>query len=71
MQTSGQSLEITWIRSSKGSNVRLSEGVYGPHATKIFTGSAITNKIVFLTQKETKISVAVNVLFRAYKKIKR
>lgn len=60
MQTSGRSLAITCIRSSKGSNVRLSEGVYGPHATKIFTGSVITNKIMLLTEKETEISVTVN-----------
>ena len=40
-QTSGPSLTITFIRSSRGSKVRLSEGVYGPHATKTFRGSAI------------------------------
>lgn len=51
MQTSGRSLAITCIRSSKGSNVRLSEGVYGPQATKIFTGSANTHdKIVHLIE---------------------
>ena len=63
MQTSGQSSAITCIRSSKGSNVRLSEGVYGPQATKIFTGSVITDKIVLLTEKETTKSVTVNTCF--------
>lgn len=52
MQTSGWSLVITCIRSNNGSNVRLSEGVYGPHATKIFTGSGITNMIVLLTESQ-------------------
>lgn len=47
MQKSGRSLAITCIRSSKGSNVRLSEGVYGPQATKIFTGSVITDDEIY------------------------
>lgn len=44
MQTSGWSLTMTFIRSSRGSKVRLSEGVYGPQATKTFTGSAVTQE---------------------------
>lgn len=39
-QTSGQSLTITLIKSSRGSKVRLSEGAYGPQATSTFSGSA-------------------------------
>lgn len=39
-QTSGRSLVMTLMRSSKGSKVRLSEGVYGPQATRTFSGSA-------------------------------
>lgn len=39
-QTSGRSLTITLIKSSRGSKVRLSEGAYGPQATSTFSGSA-------------------------------
>lgn len=59
-QTSGRSLTITLIRSSKGSKFRQSEGVYGPQATSTVSGSE-RGQWVFIKKTLNRLSWIINI----------